>query len=142
MTKAELRNYKNIKSEKEELEKLIQEYLDSSTTMKATRLAKLSAHGGKASNPMLAAIIMQENIAAVYSRKVFDLSAAMQRIETAIAMLPSVERRLMRMRYIEGYTWAEVCERMSYSSQRVHQIHGKALLSLQTLEQIRVKHVL
>ena len=57
MTKAELRNYKNIKSEKEELEKLIQEYLDSSTTMKATRLAKLSAHGGKASNPMLAAII-------------------------------------------------------------------------------------
>lgn len=134
MTKAELRNYKNIKSEKEELEKLIQEYLDSSTTMKATRLAKLSAHGGKASNPMLAAIIMQENIAAVYSRKVEHLAAAMQRIETAIAALPSVERQLMRMRYIEGYTWAEVCERMSYSSQRVHQIHGKALLSLQTLE--------
>lgn len=134
MTKTELRSYKDLKCEKEELEELIREYLSSTTTMKASKFASVPMHGGKASNPMLAAIITQEEIIAVYSCKVERLATAMLHIESAIATLPSVERRLMRMRYIEGYTWAEVCDRMAYSSQRVHQIHGKALLSLQTLE--------
>lgn len=134
MTKTELRSYKNLKCEKEELEELIQELLDSCTTMQATKLARVSKHGGSVTNPMLAAIITQEEIAVVYSRKVEQLADAMLRIESAIATLPAAERRLMRLRYVEGCTWTVVCDRMSYSCQRVYQLHGKALLHLQTVE--------
>lgn len=37
------------------------------------------------------------------------------------------EREVLRLKYILGHTWEEVCERMGYSWRQIHRIHNKAL---------------
>lgn len=36
-------------------------------------------------------------------------------------------KRLIRLRYIYGFTWAEVAEEMGYSERSIHRLHSKAL---------------
>jgi DNA-directed RNA polymerase specialized sigma24 family protein len=58
------------------------------------------------------------------------LCDAKLRIERAIDGLPSVQRRLMRARYIEGKSWEVLADEMTYSVMQLHRIHKKALESL------------
>lgn len=54
----------------------------------------------------------------------------MMAIEKAIICLPSRERYLIRLRYIECLSWNEIAEEMNYSWKQVHRIHGDALKEL------------
>ena len=42
----------------------------------------------------------------------------------------SVYRRLMSLRYIEGYKWEEICVKMNFSWAHTHRIHSNALNKL------------
>lgn len=48
-------------------------------------------------------------------------------VEEAIEALPSLERSLMRLRYIEGKRWEEIAVELGYSWNRVHHYHKRAL---------------
>ena len=37
------------------------------------------------------------------------------------------EKTLLTLKYIEGYTWEEVCEKMNYSLRQVYYLHNNAL---------------
>lgn len=52
-----------------------------------------------------------------------------QRISDSIEMMEDEqEKQLLRLRYLQGYSWKDVAKDMAYSEQRVYQIHGNALI--------------
>ena len=55
---------------------------------------------------------------------------AMRRIESMISELPEREKLLLRLKYIDGLTWEEVCVKMNYSWRQTHRIHSEALKAL------------
>jgi DNA-directed RNA polymerase specialized sigma subunit len=57
-----------------------------------------------------------------------------RRIEQAIAGLPSLQRQLMHLRYIEAKRWFEISEAMSYSEQRLYELHKEALSNIKFLQ--------
>jgi hypothetical protein len=68
----------------------------------------------------------------LYNEKWDELLSLRLRIETAIdALDDSTHRRLLRLRYIEGLDWINVCVQMGYSWNGTHKIHRKALIQLQ-----------
>jgi RNA polymerase sigma factor (sigma-70 family) len=66
----------------------------------------------------------------LYLQKTAELDQAIVEIEAAIEVLESRERTLIRLYYVEGLTWEEVCVSMSYSWRQIHNIHRKALEKL------------
>ena len=62
--------------------------------------------------------------------KVAQAMAKRREVESAIEKLPEREKVLIRQRYIEGKAWEQICVNMSYSFQRLHQLHSKALVSI------------
>jgi DNA-directed RNA polymerase specialized sigma24 family protein len=61
------------------------------------------------------------------SARLFD---AKLRIERAIDGLPSIQRQVMRARYIDGKCWDGIADEMAYSAKQLQRIHNKALESL------------
>ena len=56
------------------------------------------------------------------------LDAAIERIESAVDQLPSVERRLIIMRYSEGLSWRKIAVELGFSVDHVGgSLHRKAL---------------
>ena len=47
--------------------------------------------------------------------------------ETALSTLKPEERLILRLRYIEGMSWTQVCLRAHYSRTQVFRIHAAAL---------------
>lgn len=70
----------------------------------------------------------------LYGQKIADIEAELLTIEDAIASLDCpVERLLMRLRYIEGRSWASICDELrplGYSERQVYRLHGFALMKL------------
>lgn len=51
-----------------------------------------------------------------------------EEIEKRIDLMEDeTEKRLLRLRYISGLEWDEVCDRLGYSWTHVHRIHSRAL---------------
>lgn len=51
-------------------------------------------------------------------------------IEKAIESLPSFERHIMRLHYIDGMTWERVAEIKHYSARHIRRIHEDILSSM------------
>ena len=102
MTKQELRNYRQMKAELSDIDRLVKRLND-------LKLPELTE---------------------IYCEKIENLKTRLKRIEDAIAELEPVERRLMRLRYIDGLEWHQVAVRISYSWQQTHRIHARALIKL------------
>ena len=102
MTREDLKNYRSLVEECEEL-----------------RLAKMA-------NDRALTEVFPENLRGLYERRrqVYDerfaaLSAERERIESAVASLPSRERRAITLHFFEGLTWEEVAEKMFFSVDNV-----------------------
>lgn len=124
MTKYELRQYRDISREIEQLReqqagliRLVKEHDGQ------PRGSGISDPTGKAGATM-----------ATISSRIDDLLVRLlelrNEIERVIEHLPPRERMLMRYYYIDCMTWEQVAERMHYSVRRVMQIHGNALQKL------------
>lgn len=59
--------------------------------------------------------------------KQIDLLTGQIEIERAIETLEPRERHLMRLRYIRGMRWEEICVELNYSWRQTHYIHRDAL---------------
>ena len=71
-----------------------------------------------------------QELLTAYAKKRADLSAALLEIEQAIDTLGPTERRLMRLRYIDGLSWEAICRRINYSWRQIHRIHSQALIKI------------
>ena len=54
-------------------------------------------------------------------------------IDEAIEKVPDVRlRRLLKLRYIDFYTWEKIAEKMNYDLRWVHRLHQKALQTIES----------
>lgn len=105
MTKEQLKGYRDIKRELSELKALMRE---------AERLEL-------------------DELRLLYINKRNELTDALREIEQAIETLGPTERTIMRLRYIEGRHWQDICLRIHYSWQQTHRIHAQALIKIKNL---------
>lgn len=134
MTRQRLKLYKEIR---EERDKLVQMIAELEAVMYGPRSPKLdgmpSAHG-EAGRPTESLAIKHADLLELYEGKVADLAEILKDIEEAIKPLRPKERTLLRLYYIEGLTWEQVCCELHYSWSHVHRQHKAALEHLKELE--------
>lgn len=69
----------------------------------------------------------------LYREKLAALVTLQLSIEKAIETLDPTERELVRLRYIDGKEWHQVCAGINYSWQQTHRIHARILKKLERL---------
>ena len=58
-------------------------------------------------------------------------AAEVAEIERAIQLLTDPqEREMLRLRYIDGYEWADICGQLNCSWTQTHRVHSRALQSI------------
>ena len=130
MTKERLRQYQHIAREKAQIEDML---LDLECAMTAPRVPSLDGmpHGHTVQGSLIETLVARrDELVRRYQAKLEELATAMLDIEEAIEALDPVERQLMRLRYIKGHTWEEICVEMSYSWRQTHRLHAEALAKL------------
>lgn len=130
MTKEQLKGFRSIKLERDRLLLMIEELEAQMRSPKSQRLDGMPRGGSSPSSPVENLVVKHTELLERYYEKVAELTAATVEIEEAIERLSPRERTLLRLHYIEGLTWEEVCVAMSYSWRQVHRIHAVALSML------------
>ena len=135
MTKERLRNYQNIKEEREQLRQKLEEVEAALYYPKIQQLTDMPRGGSKEGNPQETLAIYHIELQEKYKAKLEELAAEQLAIEKAIESLDANKRMLLRYRYIDGLKWEEVCCRMNYSWTQTHYHHGEALKQLRNADE-------
>lgn len=131
MTKERLRKYVTLRQEVLNLEARVREKEHEMVSLRSPSLEGLPTAKGKTSSPVEDAVASLVDLQAKYVRRLEVMYREQSAIEEAVASLSdSVERQLMRARYLDGQTWEEVCETIGYSWSQVHRIHARALQNI------------
>lgn len=130
MTKERLKSYRNIKLERDKLLDMIEELEAQMKNPRAQRLDGMPRGGTSLTSAVESMVVKHTDLVERYREHVAALTEAVAKIENAIEGLDPRERTLIRLHYIQGLTWEEVCVAMSYSWRQVHRIHAKALETL------------
>lgn len=134
MNKEQLRGYINLKREREQIEQQLAEIEASLYSPKIQQLSGMPAGPAREGNAQEGLIVKHVEIQQHYEELLGRLACELLTIEKAIEALPSRERQLIRLHYINGLTWSQVAEAMNYSWTQVHRIHAEALRLLKTEE--------
>lgn len=135
MTKEQLRAYRDIKRERDDLRDKINNLEGKLYAPGTQRLDGQPRGGSGHSDEWRDSLIDEKNeLYILYKEKETQLSAAVLEIERAIDSLAPRQRTLMRLYYIDGLTWEEVAVKMGYVWRHVHRIHGEALEILKNIK--------
>lgn len=127
MTKEELKEYIETKREIKIIEEKI-EFLESKkTSIKSQIITDMPR--GEAEQDRLGQLLIQiEELIDSYNEKQDKLLKQQLKIEKCIDKLEdSIDRNIMRLRYLEGYTWERMCVLLNYSWNGIHKKHRKIL---------------
>ena len=130
MTKEELKEYLHIKREREQIAAMLRVLEQAMAVPATSKLTGMPRNPPGEKSRIEAFVERHTELLDRYRAKVAELDEAQANIEDAIEALESVERTLMRLRYIEGMKWEEICVAMSYSWRQVHRTHAAALTRL------------
>ncbi|MDR0326312.1 MAG: hypothetical protein LBI19_09490 [Oscillospiraceae bacterium] len=125
MTKQNMKEYRSLCEELRQLDG--QRLMWLSRAERSTRAPSKTPVLGGQHDPMPIIVDRLSEIREQADRLYNRLVDAKLRIERAIDKLPSVQRQLMRARYIEGKCWGAIAKEMGYSEERLYQLHRKAL---------------
>lgn len=137
MTKERLRAYRALKQERDEVRQMIETIEAELYSPKVPRLEAVPSGGGQLHDgitPTDAKIDKRDELLALYAEKCAQMDAELLAIEQVIDSLEPREKTLLRLHYVKGLTWENVCVEMSYSWRQVHRIHAKALEKLKDAE--------
>ena len=129
MTKERLRKYRDLCKELEQVQRKIESLETTLYSPTAQRLTGMPSNPS-AGNPLEDMAAKHLELLDYYKAKNIELAAEQLAIEQAIDSLEYRERTLLRLYYIDGLKWEEVCVRISYSWRQTHKIHAKALEKL------------
>ena len=115
MTKERLKAYRNIRLERDKLAEMIEEMESTICSPKVPRLDGLPSGGSEPGSKVEQMVIKHAILLSRYREKMAELSQAILDVEAAIEVLEPRERSLIRLHYIQGLTWEEVCVAMNYS---------------------------
>lgn len=135
MNKERLKAYKAMNRELQDLRRRI---VNLDETLQSPRSQRLDGmpRGGSGENYVREERLDDKaELLELYKAKEAELAAELLAIEQAIDSLEPRERLLIRLHYIDGQTWEQVCISMTYSWAQVHRIHGAALERLRENEE-------
>lgn len=127
MTKEELKEYIETKREIEIIKEKIECLEGKKTSIKSQIITDMPR--GEAEKDRLGQLLIQiEELIDLYNEKQDKLLKQQLEIEKCIDKLEdSVDRNIMRLRYLEGYTWERMCVLLNYSWNGIHKKHRKIL---------------
>lgn len=127
MTKEELKEYIETKREIEIIEEKIECLEGKKTSIKSQIITDMPR--GEAEQDRLGQLLIQiEELIDSYNEKQNKLLKQQLEIEICIDKLEdSIDRNIMRLRYLEGYTWEKMCVLLNYSWNGIHKKHRKIL---------------
>ena len=134
MKKAQLKAYREIKRERDDIKRRREELED---TMYGPRSQNLNGmpRGCSGENYLREEQIdRKDELLAMYKAKEAELDAALLAIEQAIEKLTPTQRLLVRLHYFDGLTWEQVAVEIDYSWSQTHRIHSAALKRLKEEE--------
>ena len=124
MDKYTLRQYKHLLREIKELEREKKRVLDQYLAPpQPTGMPGAHDSGDRIGD----VVAKRDKYQQLIDRKLDELIDLRHEIEKAIENLPSEDRRLIRLRYIEGWSWERVAETLHYSVRQVLRHHGRIL---------------
>ena len=126
MTKYELMQYRWILKNIEKLEEKLLE-IDTQLQRITTRYTLVSVSRTGSRDVMGELIIKKIEIEEEINKKLQESYRKLNEIEKAIKKLDEREKLLIRLRYIYGKSWGEICDEMNYSWKQIHRIHKQAL---------------
>jgi len=124
MDKETLRQYRSLQREIDDLEREKRRVLD--RYLAPAELTGMPGAGGKDSS-LEAVVVRRVQYQQLIDDKLDVLIDLRQQIEAAIEGLPSDERRILRLYYVEGMRWEQVALEINYSVQHVWRLHGQIL---------------
>lgn len=127
MTKQELQEHYWLKRNIKKLEEKLLELETESRRVTVRYTTGSKGSSGDKLGGLVAKIVETQDQINQLAVQAYD---KMMDIERAVICLPSKERYLIRLRYIECMSWYEIMEEMNYSWRQVHRIHSEALKEL------------
>ena len=130
MTKQELQQYKKIEREVRTLREQMEEMR---LNMVAPSIPQLTGMPGAkgVSDKVFKAVSRYLEASEKYANKVDELTNELYYIEACIDHLKDPnERTLLRLRYISGIKWENICVEMGYEWAQIHRIHAAALRNI------------
>lgn len=138
MTKTQLREYKDLRRERDKLARMLDELEKAIYSPRAQSLNGMPRNSSGAPCPTENLALKHLELEDKYRETVEKLTAQMAEIERAIEPLGPTERSLIRLHYFQGLTWEQVAVEMGYTWRHVHRLHGKALERLQSEEAVEI----
>ena len=128
MTKNDLRKYKYICEECEQIKDQIETIKSAMLSPKNQIITGMPRGGGGKSHDRIGDVLSKiERLEQKYLDKCNQLLQEREKIENAISPLESRERMLIRYKYFELLAWEEVAAKLGCSVDNVYKLHGKIL---------------
>lgn len=137
MTKERLREYRDLKKELEQVRQKVETLEAALYAPKTQRLTGMPSSPPSGGNAVENLASKHLELLEYYRAKEKEMAAEQLAIEQAIESLEYQERTLLRLYYIDGLTWEEVCVVVHFSWTHVHRIHGNALKKLKAREEVQ-----
>lgn len=134
MTKDDLKRYLQVLREVRSLADTINTVR---TQLESTAAKPITGMPGgtRKSDPIADGIGELDEIYSVYNQKMVDLRKELAVIMRAIESIDDfTEKQVLRLRYIEGLSWEEICVRVGYSWRQTHRLHASALKNISEFE--------
>lgn len=98
-------------------------------------ITDMPSSGACVNDKLTLAIERMEACAEKLSKESAVMHEKMVLVETAInSVKDDTLKRLLELRYINGYTWEQIAVKMNFSYQWVCVLHGRALAQIQVLD--------
>ena len=127
MTKEELMQYHTIKTEIKQLQEKVQELEERKTSIKSQVITDMPVGNGE-SMDLLTILTIIEDTQEKLRMKSIELLDVMNEIEETIENIDdSLERCILRARYLHHKKWEEICVELNYSWRQIHRLHSNIL---------------
>lgn len=125
-TKKMLSKYRDIKRE---LMQVRQELVVLETELYTPKGSSLDGmpKGSGDGSILINRIAAKKDLQTLYETQYVEMLQSQKEIELILNGLESIERQILRYRYVDGLRWEKICEKMNYSWSQIHRYHNKAL---------------
>ena len=132
ITKDELKNYTENKREIKIIEEDIKKLQEQKSSINSLILSDMPKTFNNNDNDKIGALIAEiEELIEKYIDKMRNLIRIQNEIENTINNIEdATDRNIIRLKYIEDYTWERICVVMNFSWNGVHKRHKKILEKL------------
>lgn len=130
ISKSDLQSYRMLVLELEDLKERIIRKESQITSARIQVLTGMPRGGGGEEDQIGSAIAAMEKMKNEYVLKMHECEEKLFRIESEINKLHEYEKLIMRLRYIDGEKWEEICLKLNYGWAQIHRIHANILRKL------------